>query len=72
MHGLRSGIPLSAEPGLGALTIPGYLRGLASYKVPRRVVFLRDDELSMTGSEKVKAGALRQLAAERLVAPPRT
>ena len=39
---------------------------LASYKVPRRVVFLREDELSMTGNEKVKAGALRQLAAERL------
>jgi acyl-CoA synthetase (AMP-forming)/AMP-acid ligase II len=39
---------------------------LASYKVPRRVLFLRADELAMTGNEKVKAGALRGLAAERL------
>jgi fatty-acyl-CoA synthase len=39
---------------------------LASYKVPRRVLFLRDDELSMTGNEKVKADALRQLATKRL------
>jgi acyl-CoA synthetase (AMP-forming)/AMP-acid ligase II len=45
---------------------------LASYKVPRRVVLLRDDELSMTGSEKVKADALRRLATERLGAAPRT
>lgn len=45
---------------------------LASYKVPRRVVFLREDELSMTGSEKVKSDALRQLAAERLGPAPRT
>ena len=39
---------------------------LASYKVPRRVLFLRENELTMTGSDKVKAGALRQLAVERL------
>jgi hypothetical protein len=34
--------------------------------VPRRVLFFRDDELEMTGTDKVKAGALRQLAVERL------
>jgi fatty-acyl-CoA synthase len=39
---------------------------LASYKVPRRVLFFRHDELAMTGSEKVKASVLRQLALERL------
>jgi acyl-CoA synthetase (AMP-forming)/AMP-acid ligase II len=39
---------------------------LASYKVPRRVLFFRDDELEMTGNDKVKAGALRQLAVERM------
>jgi fatty-acyl-CoA synthase len=39
---------------------------LASYKVPRRVLFFRDDELSMTGSEKVDADALRRLVAGRL------
>jgi fatty-acyl-CoA synthase len=43
---------------------------LASYKVPRRVLLLREDELAMTGNEKVKASALRELAAARLAAPP--
>jgi len=39
---------------------------LASYKVPRRVLLFRDDELEMTGSDKVKTGALRALCIERL------
>jgi fatty-acyl-CoA synthase len=39
---------------------------LASYKVPRRVLFFREDELSMTGSAKVKSSSLRELAAKRL------
>lgn len=41
---------------------------LASYKIPRRVLFFREDELSMTGSSKVKAAPLKQLATERLAA----
>jgi fatty-acyl-CoA synthase len=41
---------------------------LASYKVPRRVLFFRQDELSMTGTAKVKSAALRELAAKRLAA----
>jgi fatty-acyl-CoA synthase len=43
---------------------------LASYKVPRRVLFFREEELSMTGSDKVKAGALAQLAEQRLITQP--
>ena len=44
-----------------------FLKGkLASYKVPRRALFLRETDLPMTGSAKVKAGALRELAAKRL------
>lgn len=39
---------------------------LASYKVPRRVLIFREEELSLTGSAKVKSGALRDLAAKRL------
>jgi fatty-acyl-CoA synthase len=39
---------------------------LASYKVPRRVLFVDEAELSLTGSAKVKTGALRELAAKRL------
>jgi fatty-acyl-CoA synthase len=41
---------------------------LASYKVPRRVLFFSEDQLALTGSAKVKAGALRELAAQRLSA----
>jgi fatty-acyl-CoA synthase len=41
---------------------------LASYKIPRRVLFFREEELSMTGSAKVKSGTLRELAAKRLKA----
>jgi fatty-acyl-CoA synthase len=39
---------------------------LASYKVPRRVLFFREDELETTGSNKIKASELRKVAAERL------
>jgi fatty-acyl-CoA synthase len=44
-----------------------YLKArLASYKVPRRVLFVQEAELSLTGSAKVKLTALRALAAKRL------
>ena len=47
--------------------VRAFLRStLASYKVPRRVLFVGEAALSMTGSAKVKTGELRQLAA-RLV-----
>lgn len=39
---------------------------LASYKVPRRVLFFQESELELTGSAKVKAADLRELAARRL------
>lgn len=39
---------------------------LASYKVPRRVLFFNEDELATTGSAKIKTADLRKLAAERL------
>ena len=39
---------------------------LASFKVPREVLFFREDEFAVTGSEKVKTGALRELASARL------
>jgi fatty-acyl-CoA synthase len=39
---------------------------LSSYKVPRRVLFFEDSELSYTGSAKVKTAPLRELAARRL------
>ena len=59
---------------LDEAAIRSFLRErLASYKVPRRVLLFREEELSLTGSAKVKSGALRDLAAARLseVAVPR-
>ncbi len=39
---------------------------LASYKVPRHVLFFADDEISVTGSAKIKSGEVRELAMKRL------
>lgn len=39
---------------------------LASYKVPRQVLFFGQDEVALTGNAKIKAGELRELAAKRL------
>ncbi len=39
---------------------------LASFKVPRRVLFFTDDEIALTGSAKIKTAELRKLASERL------
>jgi acyl-CoA synthetase (AMP-forming)/AMP-acid ligase II len=41
---------------------------LASYKVPRRILFFRECDLQLTGSAKVKTGDLRDLAARTLAA----
>jgi fatty-acyl-CoA synthase len=47
--------------------IMGYLRQrLASYKVPRHVLFFHEDEVELTGTAKIKAGELRELAVKRL------
>ncbi len=39
---------------------------LASYKVPRRVLFLDESELAQTGTAKVKTADLRKIASNRL------
>jgi fatty-acyl-CoA synthase len=39
---------------------------LASYKIPRRVLFFSAEEMPMAGSAKIKSGAVRELAAKRL------
>ncbi len=41
---------------------------LAAYKVPRRVLFFRADELSYTSNQKVQTGPLREIALRRLQA----
>lgn len=39
---------------------------LASFKVPRKVLFFAEDELATTGTNKIKTADLRTLASERL------
>jgi fatty-acyl-CoA synthase len=47
--------------------VRGFLRGrLASYKIPRRVIFVRENELSLTGNAKIRPEDLRALAGARL------
>jgi acyl-coenzyme A synthetase/AMP-(fatty) acid ligase len=41
---------------------------LSSYKVPRKVMFVEESDLTLTGSNKVKTAPLRELAAQRLAA----
>ncbi len=60
-------------PKEGCVLEPGAIRDflrarLASYKTPRRILFVKDDELSVTGSDKVKTAALREWVARRLQA----
>jgi acyl-CoA synthetase (AMP-forming)/AMP-acid ligase II len=39
---------------------------LASFKVPRKILFFEEGELALTGNEKIKLDRVRQLAANRL------
>ncbi|RDI56087.1 class I adenylate-forming enzyme family protein [Nocardia mexicana] len=39
---------------------------LASYKIPRHVLFFAEEDLAQTGSAKIKSSDLRELAARRL------
>ena len=57
----HDGVILDAEQLLAFLR-----QRLASYKVPRHVLFFREDEVALTGNAKIKAGELRELAAKRL------
>jgi fatty-acyl-CoA synthase len=50
-------------------TLQSFLKErIASFKVPRRILFLEEEELKTTGSAKVKTNELRELAAKRLSA----
>ena len=39
---------------------------VAAYKIPRRVLFFDEDELSLTGNSKIRGDELRKLAMQRL------
>ncbi|TDD91792.1 long-chain fatty acid--CoA ligase [Actinomadura darangshiensis] len=52
---------------LEARDVRAFLRErLASYKVPRHVLFFREDEITLTGTAKIKSSDLRELAAARI------
>ena len=58
-----------AQPGSGVdeAGVRDFLRGkLASYKLPRRVLFFAEGELVLTGNAKIRTDELRRLAAARL------
>jgi len=56
-----------ADAGLDEATVRGFARqALASFKVPRRVLFFAQDALQLTGSAKIKVADLRALAMQRL------
>ncbi len=53
--------------GLAEEDVKAFAKGqLASFKVPRRVLFFAEDELALTGSAKIKTADLKTLAAKRL------
>jgi fatty-acyl-CoA synthase len=58
------------DVSMDAEEIRRYLRGrLASYKVPRHVLFFDDADISLTGSDKIKSSDLRDLAIVRMSKP---
>jgi fatty-acyl-CoA synthase len=49
--------------------IIAFVKGeIASFKVPRRVLFFTDADYAITGSEKVKSSVVKELATKRLEA----
>jgi fatty-acyl-CoA synthase len=55
------------DASVDADEIRGFLRErLASYKVPRHVLFFREEDIALTGTDKIKSGELRDLATKRL------
>lgn len=55
------------DAGVDPAAVTAFLKmQLASYKVPRAIVMIEESDISLTGSAKVKTGALRELVATRL------
>ena len=59
-------VPVDGATVLEAEVIAFCKGELASFKVPRRVLFFTDEEMAITGSEKVKSSQVRELATRRL------
>jgi acyl-CoA synthetase (AMP-forming)/AMP-acid ligase II len=59
----HDGVPVDEDD------VRDFLRGrVATYKIPRRVLFFDEGELSLTGNAKIRSDELRKLAMERLSA----
>jgi len=59
------------DRGVDEDTVRQFLRGrLASYKIPRHVLFFDEGDLVLTGNAKIRTEDLRRLAADRLGARP--
>lgn len=55
------------DRGVDEDDVRAFLRGrMASYKIPRHVLFFDEDDLVLTGNAKIRTDDLRRLAAERL------
>ncbi len=55
------------DRGVDEESVRRFLRGrLASYKIPRHVLFFDEDDFVLTGNAKIRAEDLRRLAADRL------
>jgi acyl-CoA synthetase (AMP-forming)/AMP-acid ligase II len=59
-------VVVEAGVTLDEVTVRSFLaKQLSSYKVPRRVLFLEESDLTFTASNKVKTAPLRELATQR-------
>jgi fatty-acyl-CoA synthase len=58
--------PEAGHPVTGEHVIAFLKAKLASYKVPRKVLFVSEDDLNLTGTAKIKPAEARALAARKL------
>jgi acyl-CoA synthetase (AMP-forming)/AMP-acid ligase II len=59
------------DRGVDENSVRDFLRGrMASYKIPRHVLFFEEDDLVLTGNAKIRADDLRRLATDRLGSDP--
>ena len=61
-------VPLEGAALDAAAVIAFARERLASYKVPRRVLLLKEEDIELTGTSKIKPKELRKLAAARIKA----
>lgn len=61
-------VPIDGE-ALSEADIIAFVKAeIASFKVPRKVLFFRDEDYAITGSDKVKSSVVRELATKRIEA----